>query len=66
MELPGWLADWLRHVPVAVLSALLAIELLSAGAAGVPAIGAAFAVACLTRSLLGAAVAGVGCFWLLG
>ncbi len=66
MELPGWLRDWLRHVPVAVLAALLAIELLSAGAPGLPAIGAAFAAAFLTRSLLGAALAGVGCFWLLG
>jgi len=53
-------------VPVAVLAALLAIELLSAGAAGVPAIGAAFAVAFVTRSLLGTAVAGVAVFWLLG
>ncbi len=65
MQLPGWLLDWLRYVPVAVLSALLAIELLSAGAAGVPAIGAAFAVAFMTRSLLGTAVAGVAVFWVL-
>jgi len=65
MQLPGWLLDWLRYVPVAVLSALLAIELLSAGAAGVPAIAAAVAVAFMTRSLLGTAVAGVAVFWLL-
>jgi branched-subunit amino acid transport protein len=65
MQLPGWLLDWLRYVPVAVLSALLAIELLSAGAAGVPAIAAAFAVAFMTRSLLGTAVAGVAVFWVL-
>src|SRR6266852_293048 len=32
------LADWLRYVPIAVLAALLAIELPSAGAAGLPAI----------------------------
>jgi branched-subunit amino acid transport protein len=48
-----------------VLSALLAIELLSAGAAGVPAIAAAVAVAFMTRSLLGTAVAGVAVFWVL-
>jgi branched-subunit amino acid transport protein len=65
LELPGWLLDWLRYVPVAVLSALLAIELLSTGSAGLPAIAAAFAVAFLTRSLLGTAVAGVAVFWLL-
>jgi branched-subunit amino acid transport protein len=65
MQLPGWLLDWLRYVPVAVLSALLAIELLSAGAAGVPAIAAAVAVAFMTRSLLGTAVAGVAVFWVL-
>ena len=65
MQLPGWLLDWLRYVPVAVLSALLAIELLSAGAAGVPAIAAAVAVAFMTRSLLGTAVAGMAVFWVL-
>jgi branched-subunit amino acid transport protein len=65
MQLPGWLLDWLRYVPVAVLSALLAIELLSAGRAGLPAIAAAFAVAFTTRSLFGTAVAGVAVFWVL-
>ena len=66
VELPGWLLDWLRYVPIAVLSALLAIELLSAGTAGLPAIAAALAVALFTRSLLGTAVAGVAVYWLLG
>jgi len=66
MELPGWLLGWLRYVPVAVLAALLAIELRSAGAAGLPAIAAAFAVAFVSRSLLGTAVAGVAVYWLLG
>jgi branched-subunit amino acid transport protein len=66
VQLPGWALDWLRYVPVAVLSALLAIELLSAGRAGVPAIGAAFAVAFLTRSLFGTACAGVAAYWLAG
>lgn len=66
VQLPGWLLAWLRYVPVAVLSALLAIELASAGRAGLPAIAAAFAVAFLTRSLLATAAAGVTVFWLLG
>lgn len=66
VQLPGWLLDWLRYVPIAVLSALLSIELLSAGAAGLPAIAAALAVSVLTRSLLGTAVAGVAVYWLLG
>jgi branched-subunit amino acid transport protein len=66
VQLPAWLLDWLRYVPVAVLSALLAIELLAGGRAGLPAIAAAFAVAFLTRSLLGTAVAGVAVFWWLG
>ena len=65
LELPPWLADWLRYVPIAVLAALLTIELLSAGAAGLPAIMAAFAVAASTRSLLGAVIAGVALYWLL-
>lgn len=29
MELPAWLQEWLSAVPVAILSALLAIELVS-------------------------------------
>jgi len=66
LSLPRWLLEWLRYVPVAVLSALLAIELASSGRAGLPAIAAAFAVAFLTRSLLGTAVAGVAVFWWLG
>ena len=66
VQLPGWLLAWLRYVPIAVLSALLAIELMSAGRAGVPAIAAAFAVAVSTRSLLGTALAGVAVYWLLG
>lgn len=65
LELPAWLLDWLRYVPLAVLSALLAIELLSAGRAGLPAIAAAFAVAFMTRSLFGTTVAGVAAFWAL-
>jgi branched-subunit amino acid transport protein len=66
VELPAWLRDWLRYVPAAVLSALLAIELLGAGRAGLPAIAAAFAVAFLTRSLPGSAFAGVAVYWVCG
>lgn len=66
VQLPAWLIDWLRYVPIAVLTALLSIELRSAGAAGLPAIAAALAVAFFTRSLLGTAVAGVAVYWLLG
>ncbi len=65
LELPPWLADWLRYVPIAVLAALLAIGLASTGAAGPPAIVAAFAVAAATRSLLGTVIAGVAIYWLL-
>ena len=65
LQLPPWLADWLRYVPIAVLAALLAIELPSAGAAGLPAIMVAFAVAAATRSLPGTVIAGVALYWLL-
>lgn len=65
VELPWLLAEWLRHVPVAVLSALLAIELLATGAAGLLSIAAALVVATLTRSLLGTVAAGVALYWLL-
>jgi branched-subunit amino acid transport protein len=64
-QLPPRLADWLRYVPLAVLAALLAIELSSAGAAGLPAIMAALAVAAATRSLLGTVIAGMAIYWLL-
>ena len=51
---------------VLACAAVTAIELLSARRAGLPAIAAAFAVAFLTRSLLGAAFAGVAVYWLAG
>ena len=66
VQLPAWLLEWLRYVPIAVLSALLAIELRSSGPAGLAAIAAAFAVAFFTRSLLGTAAVGVALYWLLG
>lgn len=66
LELPRWLADWLRYVPIAVLSALLALEIIVIGTSAVIPITAALVVAALTRSLLGCVVAGVALYWLLG
>ena len=65
LRLPAWLLDWLRYVPVAVLSSLLALELLGTGKAGPPAIVAALAMAAATRSLLGTVLAGMAAYWLL-
>lgn len=73
MTLPGWLLDWLRFVPVAVLAALCAIEVLlpggrlglSASNPALPAIAAAFLIAATTRSLLGTVAAGVASYWAL-
>ena len=67
MELPKWLIRWLKNVPVAVMAALLAQELLLSEGhfslsenylkllAAIP----AFIVALLTKSLLGTVVSGV-------
>lgn len=65
--LPAWLRVWLNAVPVAILAALLATELLvSEGRlvplAGNPALLAilpVLAIASRTRSLLGAVAAGI-------
>ena len=65
MQLPQWLLDWLRYVPVAVLAALLSLELANAGPAGLAAAVTALAVAATTRSLLGTVLAGVAVYWLL-
>jgi branched-subunit amino acid transport protein len=65
MELPQWLLDWLRYVPVAVLAALLSLELLAAGTKSLAPIAIALAVAAATRSLLGTVLTGVGVYWLL-
>jgi branched-subunit amino acid transport protein len=71
--LPRWLLDWLSYVPIAVLAALTAIEVLVPGGqalvirgnVAIPAVAAAFAVAAATRSLLLAVLCGVAAFWLL-
>jgi branched-subunit amino acid transport protein len=73
VRLPDWMLAWLAYVPVAVLAALLAIEVLvvdgrpalSAANPALPAIIAALAVAGLSRSLIGTVMAGVGVFWML-
>lgn len=71
-SLPQWLLDWLRFVPVAVLAALTAIEVLMPGGKALAfhppallAIAAAFAVAAWTRGLLAPAAAGVALYWIL-
>lgn len=69
-QLPKPVADWLKHVPVAVMAALVAQSLFLADGDGKPVSGPtlemaaallAFLVAAKTRSLLGTVVAGVAC-----
>ena len=67
LELPTWLIRWLKNVPVAVMAALLAQELLLSNnqfslmdnglkiVAAIP----AFIIAILTKSLLGTVMVGV-------
>jgi len=64
--LPGWALTWLKQVPVAILSALLATELLLEKGALLPlanpnaiAILPVLVVAALTRSLIGSVLAGI-------
>lgn len=65
LALPDWLRRWLAYVPVAILSALLATELLVDGGTlafkwrELAAIVPVFLLAATTRSLLGAVGAGV-------
>jgi branched-subunit amino acid transport protein len=67
IALPAWLRIWLAQVPVAILAALLAQEILLEGGRLVPftqnlaaaAIVPVLLVAALTRSLIGAVVVGV-------
>lgn len=73
IELPRWALAWLAYVPVAVLAALLALEVLvidgrpalTASNPSLLAIAPALAVAALTRSLIGTVIAGLAAFWLL-
>ena len=71
-KLPAWLLDWLSFVPVAVLAALTALEVLMPGGKAlvwhlpsVAGVTMAFAVAALSRSLLATVAAGVAVYWLL-
>ena len=66
LRLAGWLVEWLGYVPIAVLAALLALELHSLRWQGLLAILPALAVGWLTRSLLATVAVGVAAFWLLG
>jgi branched-subunit amino acid transport protein len=67
MELPKWAIRWLKNVPVAVMAALLAQDLLlseneisiSANILKLLAAIPAFAIAIFTKSLLGTVVVGV-------
>jgi branched-subunit amino acid transport protein len=67
ISLPAWLREWLGAVPIAILAALLATELLTSGGRLVPlagnlallAIFPVLGIAYRTRSLLGAVAAGV-------
>ncbi|MBM3345821.1 MAG: AzlD domain-containing protein [Betaproteobacteria bacterium] len=67
IALPAWLRAWLGAVPVAILAALLASELLVpggriAGPSGYPALLAilpVLVITALTRSLMGAVIAGM-------
>ena len=63
-QLPAWLLDWLRFVPIAILGSLLALEI-SPAAAPLAGVATALAVAALTRSILGTVLAGVAVYWLL-
>jgi branched-subunit amino acid transport protein len=73
IELPRWLLAWLANVPIAVLAALLAIEVLvvegrldlSAANPSLLAILPALAVAACTGSLIGTVIAGVAAYWFL-
>ena len=63
-QLPAWLLDWLRFVPIAILGALLFLEV-SLAAAPLAGVATALAVAALTRSILGTVLAGVAVYGLL-
>lgn len=73
LQLPNWLIRWLKHVPISVMAALLAQELLLSQGAFSPdenilKIGAAlpaFAVAIWTKSLLGTVLVGIASMFVL-
>ena len=73
IQIPEWAIKWLKHVPIAVMAALLAQELLIAEnkfsitsnqlelLAAIP----SFLIAILTRSLLGTVLVGVASLMIL-
>lgn len=73
IQIPQWGINWLKHVPIAVMAALLAQELLIVEnkfsitgnllelLAAIP----AFVIAILTRSLLGTVLVGVASLMIL-
>ncbi|MBW1723413.1 MAG: AzlD domain-containing protein [Deltaproteobacteria bacterium] len=69
--LPPWFVDWLELIPVAILSALLFPDLLSAGeprqwtplTPGLIVAVPTFIFALKTRSLAGTVVLGMALFW---
>ncbi|CAM4393282.1 AzlD domain-containing protein [Paenibacillus tarimensis] len=68
MQMPEWMLRFLRHIPVAVMAALLAQSLLTEGEELIPlsvntnliAFVPTAAVAFFTRSLLATVIAGIG------
>lgn len=72
--LPGWCAEWLELIPVAILSALIAPTLFASNNPRVFSFGKIELLAALptllfalkTRSLAGTVVVGMLCYWLLG
>lgn len=73
-SLPQWFVDWLELIPVAILSALLLPEILTAGIPRhldllrphLPVAVLTFVFALKTRSLGGTVVVGMLLFWLAG
>ncbi len=73
MELPKWAIRWLKHIPVAVMAALLTQDLLlsenefsiSANILKLLAAIPAFIIAIITKSLLGTVVVGIICMAIL-
>jgi branched-subunit amino acid transport protein len=73
-RLPEWLVDWLRFIPVSILSALLAPALfidseqhvLQLGKPELLAAVPTFLIAVYTRSLGGTVLAAMVIFWVIG
>lgn len=65
VQLPEWGQRWLKHIPIAIMSALLTQELLISDGSMVPswpklmAAIPAFLVAYVSRSLLGTVITGI-------